>query len=93
MNVDVNGKCFYPKIKRTQIYCPFSVAITNFNIRCQGVIFLFQLACIPLKSSGVRATQVDVRAQLLIEKRFITEQEFFTNLKQVQINYQRKSRS
>jgi hypothetical protein len=34
--------------------------------------------------------QVDALAQLLIEKGFITEQEFFAKLKQVQGEYERK---
>jgi len=34
--------------------------------------------------------QVDALAQLLIEKGFITEQEFFAKLKQVQSEYERK---
>ena len=37
--------------------------------------------------------QVDALSQLLIEKGFITEQEFFTKLKQVQHDYESKSRS
>jgi len=34
--------------------------------------------------------QVDALSQLLIEKGFITEQEFFTKLKQVQQDYESK---
>ena len=34
--------------------------------------------------------QVDALSQLLIEKGFITEQEFYTKLKQVQIEYEKK---
>ena len=34
--------------------------------------------------------QVDALAQLLIEKRIITEQEFFTKLKMVQMEYESK---
>ncbi len=34
--------------------------------------------------------QVDTLAQLLIEKGFITQEEFFTKLKQVQTEYQAK---
>ncbi len=34
--------------------------------------------------------QVDALSQLLIEKSVITEQEFFTKLKMVQIEYERK---
>jgi hypothetical protein len=33
--------------------------------------------------------QVDAAVQLLIEQGFFTEQEFFTKLKQVQIQYQK----
>jgi len=36
------------------------------------------------------AIQVDALAQLLIEKGFMTEQEFFAKLKQVQAEYERK---
>ncbi len=35
--------------------------------------------------------QVDALSQLLIEKGFITEHEFFTKLKQVQQDYESKS--
>ena len=34
--------------------------------------------------------QIDAAVQLLIEKGFFTEQEFFTKLKQVQAQYQAK---
>jgi hypothetical protein len=34
--------------------------------------------------------QVDALCQLLIEKRIITEQEFYTKMKQVQMQYQKK---
>ena len=34
--------------------------------------------------------QVDALAQLLIEKEIISEQEFFTKLKMVQMEYERK---
>jgi len=34
--------------------------------------------------------QVDAASQLLIEKGFFTEQEFFSKLKQVQANYRAK---
>ncbi|MFC1535460.1 hypothetical protein ACFL7M_19095 [Thermodesulfobacteriota bacterium] len=34
--------------------------------------------------------QVDTMCQLLIEKGIISEEEFFTKLKQVQLDYQRK---
>jgi len=34
--------------------------------------------------------QVDAVCQLLIEKGLITQKEFFTKLKQVQVDYQRK---
>ncbi len=37
--------------------------------------------------------QVDALSQLLIEKGFITEQEFFTKLKQVQHDYESKRAS
>jgi hypothetical protein len=36
--------------------------------------------------------QVDALAQLLIEKRFITEDEFYDKLKQVQIDYESKGK-
>jgi len=36
------------------------------------------------------AIQVDAIAQLLIEKGIITEQEFFSKLKQVQAEYQKR---
>ena len=35
--------------------------------------------------------QVDTSVQLLIEKRFLTEVEFFTKMKQVQIEYMKKA--
>jgi hypothetical protein len=38
------------------------------------------------------AIQVDAIAQLLIEKGIITEQDFFTKLKKVQADYQRRGR-
>ena len=37
--------------------------------------------------------QVDAAVQLLIEKGFFTEDEFFTKMKQVQIEYLRKKAS
>ena len=37
--------------------------------------------------------QVDTICQLLIEKGFITEQEFFTKLKKVQADYQKRKDS
>jgi hypothetical protein len=37
--------------------------------------------------------QVDTAVQLLIEKGFFTEQEFFTKLEQVQAQYQKNDRS
>ena len=37
--------------------------------------------------------QVDTAVQLLIEKGFFTENEFFTKMKQVQIEYMRKKAS
>jgi len=37
--------------------------------------------------------QVDALSQLLIEKGLITEQEFYTKLKQVQHDYESKKRS
>ena len=37
--------------------------------------------------------QVDALSQLLIEKGLITEQEFYTKLKQVQYDYESKRRS
>ena len=36
--------------------------------------------------------QVDALSQLLIEKGIITEEQFFTKLKQVQYGYQEKSK-
>jgi hypothetical protein len=36
--------------------------------------------------------EVDALAQLMIEKGFITQDEFFTKLKQVQAEYQRKQK-
>jgi hypothetical protein len=40
----------------------------------------------------VQMIQIDAVSQLLIEKRVFTEQEFFTKLKQVQAEYQKKAR-
>jgi len=37
------------------------------------------------------AIQVDTAVQLLIEKGFFTEDEFFTKMKQVQIKYMKKA--